>query len=181
MASASQRRLAYMCLAGTLALLPVQEYVEQTRGEPYPALVLPRFSGGGVPVGEPVSVLLPRFTAQTKEGRIDPVPPELIFGAMPPHIRAFVIRYLFGPTRWDRQFPEPTVRGGILRGRGVRYARDRDRGLAWRAVPWVQERLRSPAKRRGWTAFSVSWVERRESGVIFDERTTFAVTIPLTQ
>lgn len=140
---APERLRARAALGAVLAVFVAQTLVaRRTGGEPYPAFMMPAFSGGGVPPSSAVPITSVTFEAITSDGRVIAVDPQDLLAGVPTATVVAVVDYLYGDGRWALT-TAPPVATAWLPGRAVTIARDRDTGLAHRTAPWLRARLQA--------------------------------------
>lgn len=147
-------------------IIPIQ--MRPSYGEPYPALLMPRFDGGGVPIDEPVVVEHAAFSVRFSDGRSVTMLPRELLRSIPDSQHAAIMSYNFGPDRWavapaTVTSPAPA---GWLAGRAVMWQRYFDTGRAFKAAPWLKEHLVMAFPNRIPTSVTVTWFrsETRKGG-----------------
>jgi hypothetical protein len=140
---ARERLWARAALGAVLAVFVAQTLVaRRTGGEPYPALMMPAFDGGGLPPSSAVPITSLTFEAVTSDGRVVAVDPQDLLAGVPPATVVAVVDYLFRVGRWDLAAVPPTATSW-LPGRAATLVRDRDAGLAHRTGTWLRARLQA--------------------------------------
>src|SRR5687767_16033821 len=104
-------------------MIPIQ--MRPSYGELYPALLMPRFDGAGVPIDEPVVVEHAAFSVRFSDGGSVTMLPRELLRSIPDSQHTAIMSYNFGPDRWTVA-PATVTRpasAGWLPGRALMWQR----------------------------------------------------------
>lgn len=121
-------RLAF---AAVLAVLPLQHYIKQRFGEPYPSLYMPDFSGTGVTNGR-LQTESADIQVQFCDGRTLSLTPNEFFSGLPISIVQSAMQWMFGPRiltphqiprwkNWIIRYVSPGYGRRMLRAQGMSF------------------------------------------------------------
>lgn len=127
-----RERTAYrLAFAAVVAILPLQHYVKQHFGEPYPSLYMPDFSGGGIRDGR-LQAESGDFQVQFCDGRTLTLRPNEFFNALPVSVVQSAMQWMFGPSifkprpiprwkNWVIRYVSPGYGRRMLRAQGMSF------------------------------------------------------------
>jgi hypothetical protein len=138
-------------------MAPIQ--MRPSYGEPYPALLMPRFDGGGVSIDEPVVVDHAAFSVEFSDGGSVTMWPRELLRSIPDSQHGAIMSHNFGPDRWAVAAATVSPHGsaGWLPGRALMWQRYFDTGRAFKAAPWLKEHLTMAFPHRTPTSVTVKW------------------------
>jgi hypothetical protein len=183
--SPPRRVLPRLLLVAVVCWFPLQYRIVHTRGEPYPALIMPPFPNAGVRIQDDIAVRAPEFVVRFSQGAEASVSASTLANQMPEPARLKAVSDNFGPDQLHQ--PEAAVRvleaspASALPGRALMWARLADPSRAFKARDWLAARCGELFPGRRALSVTVRWHERtvQRSGAVSGPRLVTEATIPL--
>lgn len=131
-------------------------------GEPYPALKMPAFTGGGQPHDRPQTFRIVRFRVEFLHGPARTLTARQLLWDVPTSQRRAIVFNTFGPHRWESEHAGVDIApDGWLPGRELWWKRRADASRAFKAAAWLRTRLEDIYPAQCPTSVTVLWYESR--------------------